>query len=343
MRKSFSLAAIALQCFATMLLGAETYDLAQRLEESGAIVYWEPLGAQGLIVRSGHVMSFRLGHDAFLFDYKEILRLKAISYNGKQLLAEKATLDAILGKFEEAEKADAPLFKVAAIVIDPGHGGKDSGAVSELAIGGKKVQLLEKDINLSVSKELVAMLRAEFGDRHIIMTRNDDRALTLNERTEKANSVSLQEGEAILYVSIHSNSSFNKSAEGFEVYYLPPDVSRTLLDDEESKRHGDLSAIINAMREQEFVQESVILAQRIIDGVMAQNRGITSRGIKEAAYFVVRHARMPAVLVELGFITSSTEGPRLTDPEHLKALAQGIYSGIRSFILDFESSRGILR
>ena len=157
-----------------------------------------------------------------------------------------------------------------------------------------------------------------------------------------ANSVEMAPNEAIIYVSIHANSSFNKNAKGFEVWYLNPEYRRTLVDS--GKPGGpdqEIAPILNAMLEEEFTTESIILARDIMSGLQS---GIGSdspnRGIRADEWFVVRNARMPSVLIEAGFVTNPEEGRLLTRDDYLLRVADGVYNGLVDFVSYFESMRG---
>jgi len=186
------------------------------------------------------------------------------------------------------------------------------------------------------------MFSIDYPDTNIILTRDDDTYLTLENRTDLANKIETNENEAIIFISIHVNSSFKSSAKGFEVWYLPRHYRRDLLtENEKADMADDLMPLFNAMKEDEFSQESISLAQAISEG-MEESIGEFSvnRGLKEETFFVVRNSNMPAVLVETGFISNPTEAAKLLEPEYLQNLASGIYNGVRTFIEDFESSKG---
>ena len=178
-----------------------------------------------------------------------------------------------------------------------------------------------------------------------MITRKDDSFPTLEERVEMANDIRLGVNEAIIYISIHANASFNKNAAGFEVWYLNPDYRRTVVD--ATKAAGvdkDVLPILNTMLEEEYTTESLFLARSILDG-MATTIGNNSpnRGIRAEEWFVVRNARMPSVLVEVGFITNEAEARLLAEEAYLQKLGDGIYNGIVSFVDYFENRKGSSR
>src|SRR5208337_1221653 len=141
--------------------------------------------------------------------------------------------------------------------------------------------------------------------------------------------------DTVLYLSIHANTSpFNKTASGFEVWCLPPAYERTLVDEKAAgKENLDILPILNSMREEEISLESTILAQNILSGLDASiGQKSADRGLRQNDWYVVRNARMPAVLTEVGFVSNAEEAPHLADPAYLNEVALGMYSGVKAFI-----------
>jgi N-acetylmuramoyl-L-alanine amidase len=223
-------------------------------------------------------------------------------------------------------------FRIQTVVIDPGHGGKDPGAIGK---GGR----LEKDINLSVALRLKAILQ-ERTDLDIVLTRTDDTYVSLRNRTAMAN------GEnADLFISIHCNASRKRGMQGFEAYFLSaaktdeeravalrenlsikfdePSVDETSLD--------DLQFIFWDLAQNEYLRESSdwagIMCREFEDGSK-----IRSRGIRQAGFFVLNGAYMPSVLLELGYISNPEEEKLLASRAYQSELAERIYRGIRNYI-----------
>ena len=231
-------------------------------------------------------------------------------------------------------------YRVGAILIDPGHGGKDPGAVGTYTENGETVSVREKDVVLSVASTLYEQLRARYPDKRILMTRSGDTYPSLEDRVNLANSVELAKHEAVIYVSIHANAAFNKNSSGFEVWYLSPDYRRTVID-ESSVDSEEILPILNSMMEEEFTTESILIAKSILDGLEAQiGAESENRGLKAESWFVVRNARMPSVLIELGFVTNDREVRLLDDPGYLRKCASGIYTGVVNFVSYFERNGG---
>lgn len=334
---AFTLAGVALAAAPAAEMG-----LAAAAERLGARASYDPLTGSGLIERSGMRVSFASGVPWMLLDWSRTFRVDAPRNGSEGLVFTAAAVSAIEEAFRGAEVAGKSHFSVAAILIDPGHGGKDPGAIGEHSIGGKKLRVVEKDIALQVAKDLLVSLRARYPDRKVLITREGDTYPSLEERVEMANSVELAPNEAIIYVSIHANAAFNKNAKGFEVWYLNPEYRRKLV---ESGKPGspedDIAPILNAMLEEEFTTESIILARNIMNSLQKGIGGQSpNRGVKAEEWFVVRNARMPSVLVEMGYITNLEEAKLLSSGDYLRKVADGIYNGVVDFIANFESMKG---
>ncbi len=311
--------------------------LLQAAGNLNALVFWDPLTGSGILQKNGHQMSFRAGESIILADYSKLVITDPPLFIQTSLYVSESFVSTAKELF--SAKSEASFFRVGAILIDPGHGGKDPGAVASHTIGGKKVTVQEKDTALATALELFSLLTQTYPDKKILLTRSTDVYLSLEQRVDIANSVQLEENEAIIYVSIHANAAFDKKAGGFEVWYLSPGYRRSVLS--ESGLDKDLLPILNSMMEEEYTTESILIAKFILEGIESQaGNQITNRGIKEEEWFVVRNARMPSVLVELGFVTNYPDAVLLNDKTYLRKMAIGIYNGLGTFITHFEQSRG---
>lgn len=318
---------------------AQQLSLLEQSSQKGQILYWDTLTQSGVLEKNGKQVSFRAGSNVILLDNEKFAFTDAPQINGGQLYVSPKFLQDSEAWFE-LKSTSGENFKVGAILIDPGHGGKDPGALMTHKINGKNVTIKEKDINLSVAKMLAARLKTAYPQKQIIMTRDKDVFISLQQRTEIANSVKLKDHEAVLYISIHVNSSLDKKARGYEVWYLSPGYRRTVL--EKGKADDPkLFPILNSMMEEEYTTESILIAKFIMDGLAAQIGSLSSpRGIKAEEWFVVRNSNMPSVLVEVGFVSNYEEAKLLNDESYLQKTAFGIYNGITAFVTHFERSRG---
>jgi len=329
-------------------LAAEAMPLQGVLKQFKATLQWNPetetgyldLSGEGLGERGDRII-FTVGSPWMVVNYREKIRTQGVERLQGNLLFPEQTLEAVNRYFElRALRRLQP--RVAAILIDPGHGGKDSGAIGYHKDKQGELRLLEKDVVLDVSKKLYLLLNKEYPDKQIMLTRDDDRYLKLEERTEIANNVEVGKNEAIIFVSIHANAAFNREAKGYEVWVLPGDYRRTLIDTEDlDEETRPIAPILNVLLEEEYSIESITLAQAVLKGFDNVVGDVTdNRGIREESWFVVRKAKMPSILIELGYVTNKEEATRLADQAYLQKLVLGIYTGIRSFVSNFESTRG---
>lgn len=231
------------------------------------------------------------------------------------------------------EKPDE--FKINAIIIDPGHGGRDPGTYNN--------NLMEKDIVLKTSLIVEEKLKKKFNDKHIIMTRKKDFLVQLEDRAEIANKTIKQYGPT-LFVSIHVNASPATKAYGFETWYLVDRYERNFIKKGQVSDHHDVEMALNSMVNDEVYHESRALASSIQKRLNEFIGNVSrDRGVKESTYIVVKNSYMPAVLVEIGFLSNKYEAKRLTNNEYLNKIAEAITLGIGDFINDYEHSQGFTR
>jgi N-acetylmuramoyl-L-alanine amidase len=324
---------------ARVLCGQE-HELNAMLAELNATLEWNSLREIGVMLIDQDRVAFKLGLPMALIDYSEKIQIDPpVRRDGGVYFTDAAVtrIREALARGRFARKMEG--FSVSTILIDPGHGGEDPGSVDDVSVGGKTVSIREKDLVLTVARELGDLLSGAYPDKQILFTRVSDVYVSLEKRAETANALLARTSASILYISIHANRTpFNSKASGFEVWYLPPEYKRTLLDETTAGRENqDILPILNSMMEEEISVESIVLARAILAGIEGKVGTLTTnRGLKEESWYVVRNAKMPAVLVEVGFLSNPEEAARLRDPAYLKDLAEGIYTGVRSFITRFE-------
>ena len=224
--------------------------------------------------------------------------------------------------------------RIKTIVIDPGHGGKDPGAV------GFSQKHYEKDITLSIAQKLRDIITANTQIK-VFLTRESDKFISLRERTEFANEV-----KADLFISIHINARDDKDVSGIEVYYLS--TART--DDaratealenavvyhyeggvEALARYNDLDFILTDMAQNEHLQESHDLCVTLQNNLVEVTES-KDRGVKQADFYVLRGAFMPAVLLETGFISNKYEERKLVKAAYQQDIANALYQGVDTFV-----------
>jgi N-acetylmuramoyl-L-alanine amidase len=221
-----------------------------------------------------------------------------------------------------------PSGKIRKVVIDPGHGGKDPGAIG---VNG----LEEKDIVLAVGRKLARRLEREMGIQ-AILTRTDDTFIPLETRTAIANAE-----EADLFVSLHVNASPNGDARGLETYYLDnttDEASIRLAARENAtsrKNVSDLQFILSDMTQNLKLEDSITLAHRLqeslVRGLERKMPDVRDLGVKKALFYVLVGARMPSVLVEMFFITNRIEARAMSQESYRDALVDALFEGIQRY------------
>jgi len=226
--------------------------------------------------------------------------------------------------------------RIKTIVIDPGHGGKDPGALGR--------RYYEKDVVLQIAKKLKSRLEAEL-DVTVMLTRSTDQFVLLSDRTAFAN-----QNKGDLFISLHCNGSKAKSATGLEVYFLSAartDEERAIEFMENSvvleyeggqdavKAYDDLQFILADLVQAEQLEESSDLAVRLQTELVSKTK-FSDRGVKQADFYVLRGARMPAVLIELGFITNDKEADDMMTSAYQNRAIAAIVEGIVSFKMKYD-------
>ncbi|MDR0495503.1 MAG: N-acetylmuramoyl-L-alanine amidase [Treponema sp.] len=327
----------------------ETVNILYAADDRGQKEFhWDPFFQEGSFTIGGHYGAFSTalsaGKSGFLMiDNREIYPVPLPYMDSGALVFTEPFINTAKEAFARSIKEDLSHYRIAAIIIDPGHGGTDTGAASTHTINGKKLPVVEKDIVLKSSKLLRDMLTRAYPDKRILMTRESDITCSLEERPAIANAVPIRKNEAIIYISIHANSHRDKNARGFEVWYLKQDHRRNLLNESDFPDSPELRKIMNLLTEEAFIAESIRIAESILTSLKtAMGRTMPSRGLKEEEWFVVRRSRMPAVLVELGFVSNKDDALLMTADGDLHKLVEAVYKGIIEFVGDFERSGGFI-
>lgn len=239
-----------------------------------------------------------------------------------------APIAAALLALLSAGREPAPL-----VVIDPGHGGEQEGAISP---GGER----EKDLALQISRRLAARLR-KAGAR-VVLTRTADVSVPLAARAAVANAI-----RADLFVSIHLNSmptaEARRASHGIETYFLSADASDASATAVAARENADrlagepeldpsdpVAAILSDLEDTAALQQSSRLAYAVQERLV-QALGAEDRGVKQAPFYVLAGARMPAVLLEVGFISHPAEGDRLRSAAYQEQVAGAIVEGIAAY------------
>ena len=323
----------------TSLFGDDS-DIFSFAKSISAKVVWDSRTGSGQLSTARYVYTFIPGIPWVVSDRGDKIGDSAIYFKDGMVMIPDSLAKAISSYQRASVKKDDSGHRVAAIFLDPGHGGKDPGAIGTHKRNGRTFKVMEKSAVLEVGKRLRTQLSTAYPDKKILMSRTGDTYPTLDERVKMANRVKLGPNETILFVSIHANASLNARANGFEVWYLPQEYRRTVVDSSSiGSKNKNLFSAVNTIAEEELSMESELLAKSVMNGMNEKiGKDIPCRGIKQESWFVVRNAKMPSILIEIGFVTNTKEGDLLSNAAYLQKISDGIYNGIKDFVYTFEHS-----
>jgi len=215
------------------------------------------------------------------------------------------------------------------IVIDPGHGGKDPGAIGYNG-------LEEKTVVLDIAKRLKKIMR-EKTNYKVILTREKDVYLSLEERTAIANTLN-----ADLFISLHANASRRRGAMGVETYFLDYTFNEEVLEIASRENNApfllkdDLQAILYDLKKTNYYNESILLANHVQESLIlsldSNYRKFLNRGAKAAPFYVLFGAEMPSVLIETLFISNRKEEKMLRNERYKQRIAEAIFIGIQNYM-----------
>ncbi|MEC9440527.1 MAG: N-acetylmuramoyl-L-alanine amidase [Myxococcota bacterium] len=247
---------------------------------------------------------------------------------------------------QEPKKAAPQEFEyIQTIVIDPGHGGENQGAIGV-------AEVHEKFLTMELAYQLRDTLQERYPNARIVMTRYWDRSLTLSERIHMANQI-----DADLFISLHYNAAVHERAIGVETYFL---TTEQAIPGEAPKKSAELASstptaagiggkevLAADAKEQGIANDAMLKMQRDMErarqhrdsGMLAEfiqqelvkGTGSRDRGVKQANFGVLRGALMPAVVVEAGFVTHPTEGKTLTRDRHQTRVVEALITAIETF------------
>jgi N-acetylmuramoyl-L-alanine amidase len=226
-------------------------------------------------------------------------------------------------------------LKIGRIVIDAGHGGHDTGTIGPTG-------LMEKDLCLDVALRLGKLIQQKLPGADVVYTRSDDTFIPLEERTNIANQT-----KADLFISIHANSSQDHAARGIETYYLnlrgTPESMEVAARENATSQQGihDLQDVVRQIARTEKIDESKEFAEDVQDSlskrIQRSAKTVKNRGVRKAPFVVLIGADMPSILTEISFLSNPSDEQLLKKPEQRQHVAEGIFSGVASYLESLNS------
>jgi len=316
--------------------GVTYYPLVKLCESRGVSWQYDPLTRVVALSKGLHRINLKAGDNLILVDQRASLLDHPVDiYEGTVVVPISFKRDVIDTLFKEVKVPTVkrglyPISnKIKKIVIDAGHGGNDPGAIG-------KTGLREKDINLDIAKRLAFLLKSEGVE--VILPRSSDAFIPLDRRVQITNN-----SKADLFISIHSNANRSRSMHGFEIYYVATSVNDAkrafysarnanldLTNASLASYSLDLKAILWDMLYNNSRAESIYLGRNICK-IIGDKCDVKVNGLKDARYQVLRGAYMPAILIEIGFVSNSSEERMLKNGYYRQQLAEGILEGVRDY------------
>lgn len=343
--------------------GSQYVPLHRLTTVTGIESSFDPVFQKGRLYYKSHYLIYKTGYACFIIDNRlvnesrpvirrdgaiyiprDIAILVIDTFFSNKIIAEKKG-GLIISDGSLPEKTEDKISipdkkgKISFIILDPGHGGKDPGAIGK---GGVK----EKNITLQVAKKVEQILKKRLESVKIKPTRSSDRFIELAERAEIANR-ELRKDANGMFVSIHVNASISNRISGFETYFLSQNPTNEearktatlennviVLENNGNgrKKYNDLEYMEALMLTTQIQKESSTLADTIQDCINIKINEFKSRGVHKADFYVLRGALMPAVLIEIGYISHQKEAKYLTTGDYQDKIAAGICDGILKFI-----------
>lgn len=238
--------------------------------------------------------------------------------------------------------ADTPIDNdIKLIVLDPGHGGKDPGAI------GFSKKNNEKTVALQVAHKLKKKLEEKLNVT-VLLTRDSDEFVSLQSRTDFAN-----KNDADLFISLHCNAHRKSEVKGIEVYYLSTAktsearaveaMENAVVYDFEGgatavQQYNDLAFILADMAQNEHLEESYKLSSYLQDSLISNTQN-HDRGVKQANFYVLRGAYMPSVLIEMGFISNKLGEQKLISSSYQQEIINSIFESVKTFKFKYDNMR----
>ena len=317
------------------LNGTTYFALIPLCELKGISLKYDPYSRTANLLKDNHSIDLMVSDNLILVDKRAVLLDHPVDiHQGAIVVPAKFKAQVLDTLFKPAKpvssRRKSSLFAIIKkVVVDPGHGGHDPGAIG-------RTGLREKDVNLDISKRLANRLRAD--GIEVVMTRNTDKFIPLGTRVNIANN-----SKADFFISIHSNASRTKSLHGFEVYYVSSSVNDSTRAAYSAKnlhlnldnscffgQSQNLKAILWDMIYTYNRAESIELS-RLICRSAVDNLNVKALGVKDARFQVLRGARMPAILIEVGFLSHIKEEQLLKDGSYREKLSQSIMEGLCNY------------
>ncbi|UGQ16322.1 N-acetylmuramoyl-L-alanine amidase [Borrelia sp. RT5S] len=325
--------------FVCVLVEAQEFVYTNILDALDERVFRFSFNAESDILTVKHekgYLKFKVGFEYCLSSTGYYIYVDPVLLRKGEILITKRALRQIENYFKALKSYGKP--RITSIVIDPGHGGHDKGAVVTHKIDGNDVTLSEKDFALIYSMHLYKILSNYFLDRNILLTRVDDVFIPLKDRAEFANAIKPDFPNNVIFLSMHANNAPNPVARGIEFWYLPENSKREVVknfkgyDIKDNRHLRELNDILDVKYKYESKKLAEILYETFVDAVDETK----VRSIREEQWFVIKNSSMPAVLIEIGFLSNISDAGLILDYNYMSKVNMLVLKSLVKFIKFYE-------
>lgn len=323
------IAAVMFAGCATMPRVTETRQpLSALCRQAGIDFVFDPVSLSAHLSQGNHRAHVLAGSSVVMVGAERVLLSMPVIFKDQELYVPEDFLERVLCRLDAALCVRRAAKSYVRIVIDPGHGGKDPGAVSRCG-------LYEKDVVLDISRRLERRLSSSGYD--VKLTRATDVFLTLEERTRRTT-----DWDADIFISVHANASPSERAAGFEVWTARDLTVSDLMEAQREKNQSLFFSRKNMQRRNRFLEktledmmyrhkhrQSLDLASAVSKNYV---RSVGNRGLKESGFFVLKNTLVPSVLIEVGFLSNSREADRLRQTALRQEIADSIADGVIEYL-----------
>jgi len=305
-------------------------SLSAVCRQAGADLVFDPVVLSAKVARNGQTAHLLVGSNVVMIGQERIFLNAPVVRERGELYVPDDFKEKVLCRIDKTLCLERIRRGTLKIVIDPGHGGKDPGAVGWQG-------LKEKDVVLDIAKRLERIL--ERRGYQVRLTRSRDIFISLEERTKRAT-----EWGADLFISIHANASPSRSAHGFEVWATRALTHEDFAETQRKENHRILFSQLNMERHNRALEKTLeelcysykyAQSQELAEAVCKSctlSKSQKNRGVKQSGFFVLRNTLVPSVLVEVGFISNSREAGRLRTSACRQDIAEMVAEGVRDYV-----------
>jgi len=325
----FLMVAVLIGCATSSSRRAEGESLEELCRQAGIGYTYDPVTRGARLTKGSKTVSVLVGSDAVWLGDQKIMLQEPVQLSKDKVKVSADFKEKVFSLFASAGIPGGRQRGKIRVMIDPGHGGKDPGAIA--------YKIKEKEIVLDISRRLERLLKDEGCE--VRMTRGGDQFISLEQRTEIA-----AQWKADFFISVHANSSESKQVKGFEVWAPRVLTYEDFREDQRRKNHQIAFNQLNMKKHDRALEKTVedlfyrhkreqsLKMAAVVSRQCSREAALNNRGVKQSGFFVLRNTLIPSILVEVGFVSNNREAEKLQTGAYRQQIAEMLAVGIRDYI-----------